>query len=267
MSNVKPQPRPNLDDQIKLVSEQEGVPYEIYRRLIFQESSDNHYDSKGNVKRSPKGAMGYAQLMPATAQELGVDPKDPFDNLRGGARYLKQQLERFDGDIVLAVAAYNAGPTITDRVKGVPDYPETVAYVSNILGIAPEQLPTVDMAAVERGDFSPRPKLRPDSMELEDLEVEPELVAKKISTDIYVPMDEEKSGIQAFEDYMPYEDGTRAKGIGGVYPQGPYVVPERYKRDDKLMTLKDAAEEDYTKRQGIGPLNYVARNMFLNKLN
>jgi soluble lytic murein transglycosylase-like protein len=82
---------------------------------------------------SPKGAIGLAQLMPGTARDLGVDPRDPHGNLAGGARYLRQQLDRFDGDLERALAAYNAGPGRVLRAKGVPRIPETQSYVRAVL--------------------------------------------------------------------------------------------------------------------------------------
>ena len=82
---------------------------------------------------SPKGAQGLAQLMPGTARELGVDPRDPFANLEGGARYLRAQLDRFDGDLEKALAAYNAGPGRVERAGGVPNIRETRNYVAAIM--------------------------------------------------------------------------------------------------------------------------------------
>ena len=83
---------------------------------------------------SPKGAQGLMQLMPATARELGVaDSLDPFQNLDGGIRYLKQLLASYDGDVKKAVAAYNAGPGAVRRHKGVPPYRETLHYVERVL--------------------------------------------------------------------------------------------------------------------------------------
>ena len=83
--------------------------------------------------RSSKGAHGLAQLMPGTAREMGVDIANPLSNLEGGARYLKIQLDRFDGDIEKALAAYNAGPSRVLSAGGVPQIPETKAYVSAIM--------------------------------------------------------------------------------------------------------------------------------------
>ena len=83
---------------------------------------------------SPVGARGLAQLMPGTARDLGVDPNDPVANLEGGARYLRQQLDRFDGDIERALAAYNAGPGRVMRAGGIPRIRETQVYVTSIMG-------------------------------------------------------------------------------------------------------------------------------------
>ncbi|GMM92474.1 lytic transglycosylase domain-containing protein [Qipengyuania sp. MTN3-11] len=83
---------------------------------------------------SPVGARGLAQLMPGTARDLGVDPADPFANLEGGARYLRTQLDRFDGDVERALAAYNAGPGRVERAGGIPRIRETQKYVAAIMG-------------------------------------------------------------------------------------------------------------------------------------
>ena len=103
------------------------VPEDLFLRLVHQESGFN------SAARSNKGAIGLAQLMPATAAKLGVDPHDPFQNLEGGARYLAQQYKKF-GSWRLALAAYNAGPAAVEKHKGVPPYNETRIYVRVILG-------------------------------------------------------------------------------------------------------------------------------------
>lgn len=104
-----------------------GVPEDLFLRLVQQESGWN-----ANA-RSHKGAMGLAQLMPETARILGVDPRDPTQNLEGGARYLKQQYSKF-GNWPHALAAYNAGPGAVERYKGIPPYAETRNYVKVIWG-------------------------------------------------------------------------------------------------------------------------------------
>ncbi|MBN9142372.1 MAG: transglycosylase [Novosphingobium sp. 63-713] len=83
---------------------------------------------------SPVGARGLTQLMPATARQMGVDANDPISNLEGGARYLRLQLNAFNGDLVKALAAYNAGPKRVQDAGGVPRIRETQEYVASILG-------------------------------------------------------------------------------------------------------------------------------------
>jgi soluble lytic murein transglycosylase-like protein len=93
-----------------------------------------HAESGFNARaRSPKGAKGLMQLMPATAREVGVnDAYAPDQNIRGGARYLAAMLGRFNNDVTLAAAAYNAGPAAVTRYSGVPPYAETQAYVRRV---------------------------------------------------------------------------------------------------------------------------------------
>lgn len=100
----------------------------LIEALVWQESRWR----EGAV--SHVGARGLAQLMPGTARYLGVNPDDPFANLEGGARYLREQLDRFDGDIERALAAYNAGPGRVERAGGIPRIRETQLYVTAILG-------------------------------------------------------------------------------------------------------------------------------------
>ena len=111
----------------KAAAARHGVPEDLFLRLVQQESGWNP-----NAK-SHAGAMGLAQLMPGTAAKLGVNPRDPRQNLDGGARYLRMMYNRFRS-WRLALAAYNAGPEAVEKHGGIPPYRETKNYVRAILG-------------------------------------------------------------------------------------------------------------------------------------
>lgn len=84
---------------------------------------------------SPAGARGIMQLMPATARQLGVDAMDPAANIRGGTAYLRSLLNRYDGDIVCTIAAYNAGPGSVSKARCIPGFRETRQYVAQVLDV------------------------------------------------------------------------------------------------------------------------------------
>ena len=109
---------------VDIANANEISPY-LLEAVVWQESRWNP------SARSRVGAIGLAQLMPGTARDLGVDPSDPIQNLSGGARYLRQQLDEF-GSVRLALAAYNAGPGRVRRLGRVPRIPETLNYVATI---------------------------------------------------------------------------------------------------------------------------------------
>jgi soluble lytic murein transglycosylase-like protein len=113
---------------IRKVAEKHGLSPHLVSAVIRVESC---YDKRA-VSRS--GARGLMQLMPTTAHHLGVhDSFDPEQNIEGGVRYLAQMLSRFNKDLKLGLAAYNAGPETVEAFQGVPPYPDTQSYVTRIL--------------------------------------------------------------------------------------------------------------------------------------
>jgi soluble lytic murein transglycosylase-like protein len=129
-----------FDEAIEEHATAQGVSPDLVRAVIQVESAFNPQAV------SPKGAMGLMQLMPATARELGVEnPFQPEENIRGGVVYLRQLLDRYDSNVELALAAYNAGPGSVERYGAVPPYRETQAYVKKVTGVSGPTAPPPDV--------------------------------------------------------------------------------------------------------------------------
>jgi len=122
------QPQPALDEVVNAASGRYRLDPDLVNSVIKAESGFN-------VRAvSPKGAQGLMQLMPGTASQLGVpNTFDPQANVEGGTRYLRELLERYNFDLVKALAAYNAGPQRVEQFGGVPPYYETRAYVARVV--------------------------------------------------------------------------------------------------------------------------------------
>lgn len=127
---------PRFQDSIARVSSRHSLEPALIAAVVKVESNFLPHAV------SPKGALGLMQLMPQTAKEQKVsDPFDVESNLDGGTRYLSWLLERYDNNLELALAAYNAGPGAVDRAKGIPPYRETRSYVRRVLELARLDLP------------------------------------------------------------------------------------------------------------------------------
>ena len=118
----------NFASMIQQAAKKYNVNPALVNAVIKAESNFN----AGAVSQA--GALGLMQLMPATAKGLGVDdPLNPAQNIEGGVKFLSNLLKRYDGNVELALAAYNAGPGAVDKYKGIPPYQETQTYVNRIM--------------------------------------------------------------------------------------------------------------------------------------
>jgi hypothetical protein len=145
---TRPRALRSLAAQVDAAARRHGVPASLVTAVISVESEFN----PRAVSR--RGALGLMQLMPGTAALLGVqDAFDPAQNVDGGARHLRDLLDRFENDVSLALAAYNAGPQAVIRHGGIPPYPETQAFVARVLSrvgrVTPPAVMVADAAPVE----------------------------------------------------------------------------------------------------------------------
>jgi hypothetical protein len=141
----------DLSDKIARYARAQGLSPRLVQAVVQVESG---YNPRA---LSSKGAMGLMQLMPDTARDLGVvDAYDPDQNLRGGTRYLWQQIRRFQGNLELALAAYNAGPTAVARHDGVPPYEETRRYIAKVMSLYQNSPPPQWLVDQARADSTDR---------------------------------------------------------------------------------------------------------------
>ena len=124
---------PLADESLSSLITNAAKKYQVDPKLV---SAVAEVESGGGQEAtSAAGAVGVMQLMPDTAASLGVNPYDKRENVEGGAKYLKEMLDLFGGDVKKAVAAYNAGPAVVKNYGGVPPYKETQNYVNKVLDI------------------------------------------------------------------------------------------------------------------------------------
>lgn len=141
MQSTSENTKTSLDDIFERAAAKYNVPVSLLKAIGKAESGFN----PDAVSRS--GAQGVMQLMPATARSLGVtDSFDPEQNIMGGANYISQMLAKFDGDVSLALAAYNAGPGNVSKYGGIPPFTETQNYVQKVLGYMGGDLSTPNTA-------------------------------------------------------------------------------------------------------------------------
>ena len=123
----------NISGDTNSLIKEAAARYQVDPRLVAAVAQT---ESGGNQEAvSPAGAVGVMQLMPETAAGLGVNPYDKRQNIEGGAKYLRQMMDTFGGDVQKAVAAYNAGPQAVKEYNGIPPYRETQYYVNKVLDI------------------------------------------------------------------------------------------------------------------------------------
>lgn len=171
----------NLDEIYQEASQTYGVSVDLLKAMTKQESNFNPNAT------SRSGAQGLMQLMPATAAGLGVtDAYNPYQNIMGGAKYIRQMLDKYNGNVSLALAAYNAGSNNVDKYGGIPPFAETQNYVAKITGYLQEGVTIPDTDTVYAANSSVNGS---DTVTYQDLNE----FAGDILTEIF-----------SYEDYMKY---------------------------------------------------------------
>jgi hypothetical protein len=214
-ANVQVDPNNPLTQRAAQIAQEEGVDPNLFTRLIAVESN---YNPRA---LSRAGAQGLAQLMPATAAGLGVtDPYDPEQSLRGGAKYLKQMMDRFKGNVDLALAAYNAGPGNVETYGGVPPFNDTQEYVRRVKGVPRDSQPAADPAA-------------------------------RTATALPTP----PAGVKPLRGITPYQYGEEGLATGAAdYICGPVAAAAFVSTQGRTPTLREAL--DLARQQGlIDPTN------------
>ena len=171
----------NLEEIYAEASQTYGVSVDLLKAMTKQESNFNPNAT------SRSGAQGLMQLMPATAAGLGVtNAYDPYQNIMGGAKYIRQMLDKYDGNVSLALAAYNAGSNNVDKYGGIPPFAETQNYVAKITGYLEEGVTIPDTQTVYASSNSVNGDANVTYQDLNEF-------AKEILTEIF-----------AYDDYMKY---------------------------------------------------------------
>lgn len=236
------------------LEERFGIPQGLLVALVRQESG-------GRMVTSPAGAIGPAQLMPGTAQSLGVNPRDFNDNLRGGAMYLSQQLKAFKGDINRALAAYNAGPGAVSKYGGIPPYAETQNYVKRVNSLWNSARGDRPRTPARRPGAAPAPLLRTPQAPLAPVELNPRerarLDAMKLASRKFDPVDVDENQIRRLA--LAGDPSTVIRGVNSSrqqqteqYNQGAQQFNQQLESKmlaDKQQTIQRQAQLDWMKRQ------------------
>lgn len=179
----------NLEEIYAEASQTYGVSVELLKAMTKQESNFNPNAT------SRSGAQGLMQLMPATAASLGVtDAYDPYQNIMGGAKYIRQMLDKYEGNVSLALAAYNAGSNNVDKYGGIPPFAETQNYVAKITRYLEEGVTIPDTETVYATENTVNNN---DEVTYQDL--------NELAGDILAE-------IFSYEDYMTYLSALLGKG-------------------------------------------------------
>lgn len=240
IAELAPRDNPYYQAAVRL-AEKYDLPRDVFVSLVHQESRFNPQ------LRSPKGAYGLTQLMPRTAKELGVNPRDPMQNLEGGARYLRQQLDTF-GSLPLALAAYNAGPGNVRKHDGIPPFRETQNYVREIMSNA-----GLKPGFAEGGSVDDKIKSLTESMrKMFSLDTPKDMTTGETVADIaagFVPGVGTAQAARDFERARREGDklGMGLAGVGMIPVVGGMVKPGKAAAKSLAKSLAEMAEQYGTK--------------------